>query len=88
MSEVSLIDPKADIWFGFPGSELSYSQKRKAMIFDAELTPWLIENVGEFGTVWWAEIDKDSDSLRAVFKDPAMETWVLMKWCDEQEVSG
>ncbi len=82
---LTLINLDADLWFGFPGSELSHQQKIKAIEFDQHLTPWLIDNVGEFGTVWWAELDGDADSMRAVFRDPEMETWVIMTWCDNAD---
>lgn len=77
-----LIDLATDTWFGISGSELSYQQKRKSIEFDEHLSQWLLDNVGEFGKEWWAEVDKQHDSMRAVFKDPEVETWVLMTWAD------
>lgn len=82
-----LIDPKKDLWFGFQGDELSYRQRINAAVFDDTLSQWLLDNVGEFGKEWWAELDKEHDSLRAVFKDLSMETWVAMTWCDNRETS-
>jgi hypothetical protein len=80
-----LIDFSRDIWFGFPGSELSHKQKMRSIDFDEYLSQWLLDNVGEFGKEWWAEVDKEHDSMRAVFKDAEMETWVLMTWCDDAD---
>lgn len=85
MGDRSLIDMDEDIWFGFDGCDLSYQMKIKAARFDNELTEWMLDNVGEYGKEWWAEIDREKDSMRAVFRDPAMETWVAMKWCDNDE---
>lgn len=80
-----LIDLEKDLWFGLPGSVLSYRQKINAVMFDGELSQWLLDNVGKFGREWWVDMDNEHDSLRAVFKDPAMETWVMMKWCDRND---
>jgi hypothetical protein len=81
----SLIDAKNDLWFGFRGEDLSFTQKKRAMDFDEYLTEWMLDNVGAYGEEWWAELDKEKDSLRAVFRDPSMESWVLLKWCDNAD---
>lgn len=82
MSDRSLVDPEKDVWFGFKGSDLSMRMMQQAALFDQTMTQWLLDNVGEFGDTWWAEIDSDADSMRAVFRDLGMETWVMMRWCD------
>ena len=88
MKDYILIDPEKDLWFGFPGNELSYRQKLNAAMFDEQLSRWLLDNVGEFGKDWWAEIDKEFDSMRVAFKDPSMETWVSMVWCQTQTTNA
>lgn len=85
LSKRSLIDFEKDLWFGFKGSELSTRMKHNAYRFDEALTDWMLENVGEYGKDWWAELDKEYDSIRAVFKDPSVETWVLMTWANDAD---
>lgn len=79
-----LVDHERDLWFGFRGDELSIRQKVTAELFDEQRSQWFIDNVGKFGKDWWAELDDQHDSIRAVFKDPSMETWVAMTWCNNQ----
>ena len=88
MKDYILIDLEKDQWFGFHGNELSHRQKLNATRFDEQLSRWLLDNVGEFGKDWWAEIDKEVDSMRVAFKDPSMETWVSMVWCQTQTTNA
>jgi hypothetical protein len=84
-NDLILINLDADTWFGLPGTELSWRMKKLSYDFDATLSRWLLDNVGPLGDDWWVEIDREADSLRANFKDPTIETWVAMKWCDNAE---
>lgn len=66
--------------YGIPIEELSYRQARLAIDFSINTHPWLLENIGEFGTDWFVEPDKEYDSLRLQFKDSETETYFKLAW--------
>jgi hypothetical protein len=86
--QLILIDPDADVWFGLPGHDLSLRMKFLSYDFDRNLSAWLLENVGALGEDWWVEIDREANSLRAVFRDLDVESWVTLAWCGEAESSA
>lgn len=67
-------------YYGYPESALTIGQIRKAIQFAETVEPWLILNVGDFGSRWFVELDYVADSLRVIFADDTDEAYFKLAW--------
>jgi hypothetical protein len=88
-----MIDYDKRIYYGYPETQLTMQQIRRAISFNLLTQPWLEANIGTFGNEWFVELDKEADSLRILFKEETDEVTFKLAWMqgamlDETEIEN